>query len=407
MDVSSNVLFIALALTCTATAHSQIAGAIKVDLTQAEIALSHGDADQASRLFEAAAARGESLEAELGLIRASMFAGEVRKAMAYATMVSGEHPNSSEALALQAYMLDRLGQTERALSILDAARARLPQDATLVAVTAEILTDRLGSERAKALLNEWLRVHPANDLIKRAQSRAVGTGLPSATKSTSHTVSGWSPPASQPFPAINKNFRAGNGVIIDGGARVLTTLRLVGPKTNKVLVRNATGQIRTAVWERQVADGPFVILKLTESYPNNVSLDPDRLGAEKDSRACFVLGYSVASSLDPAYPSISPSIVLRRDVGMTHLLQITAPTSNDHEGSPLFDATGHLIGLVSKDESLIKNSSFAAKLDRNMFIHEKINQDARSPLVATATESAEALYERLAPAVVQIVAAAE
>jgi hypothetical protein len=201
------------------------------------------------------------------------------------------------------------------------------------------------------------------------------------------------------------NFKAGNGVIIDGGARILTTWSLITAKTNKVLVRNARGQLRTAVLEKQVADRPLAVLKLTQPYSNTVSLDSDRLGAAKDSRACFVLSYPVASNLEPAYPAMSAGVILRPDVGPTHLLQITVPTSNDQEGSPLFDATGHLIGLVSKDASLVGAGSFAAKIHRDEVAGEKVTEARKLPF--PATDSVEALYEQLAPTVVQVVVLGE
>ncbi len=70
-----------------------------------------GTAAKAAEIYEALTRQGESLEAEIGLVRASLQAGEFRKATSWATLVAGEHTDSVEAVALLAYLHDRAGYT--------------------------------------------------------------------------------------------------------------------------------------------------------------------------------------------------------------------------------------------------------------------------------------------------------
>ena len=94
-----------------------------VSLDAARRALAAGDAATAATMYESLTQQGESLEAEIGLVRASLQAGEFRRAMSSATLTAGEHADSSEAVALLAYLQDRAGYTEQALKALKQLRA--------------------------------------------------------------------------------------------------------------------------------------------------------------------------------------------------------------------------------------------------------------------------------------------
>jgi uncharacterized protein HemY len=89
----------------------------------AEVALARGDYERANLLYQQAnLAAGHAVAAELGQVRADLQAGEFRRAKAFATLFAGEHCDSPEALALHVLLEDRIGQTDRALAALQAAR---------------------------------------------------------------------------------------------------------------------------------------------------------------------------------------------------------------------------------------------------------------------------------------------
>ena len=87
----------------------------------------------------------------MGIIRAALQDGEFRKAVAHANQTAGEHPDSTDAAAMLAFLLDRSGRTEQALSSLQALERQRPQDWMAVAAHAEILIDRLDPRQALAL----------------------------------------------------------------------------------------------------------------------------------------------------------------------------------------------------------------------------------------------------------------
>jgi len=87
-------------------------------LQSAQDALSKGETATAARIYDDLSREGESLAAELGIIRAALQDGEFRKAVAHANQTAGEHPDSTDAAAMLAFLLDRSGRTEQALSSL-------------------------------------------------------------------------------------------------------------------------------------------------------------------------------------------------------------------------------------------------------------------------------------------------
>jgi hypothetical protein len=91
---------------------------------------------------------------EIGIVRSRWQAGAVREALAMAHLVSGEHPESMEALSWLVLIEDRLGQREAAMKRLSAARALHPQDPHLLLIAARIGRERDEHSPALGVIGE-------------------------------------------------------------------------------------------------------------------------------------------------------------------------------------------------------------------------------------------------------------
>src|SRR4051812_44459582 len=75
-----------------------------LSLEAAQAALKAGDAERAATMFQALAQRSESVDAEVGLVKALLRTGEFRQAMSYANLTAGENPDRVDALVLPLYL---------------------------------------------------------------------------------------------------------------------------------------------------------------------------------------------------------------------------------------------------------------------------------------------------------------
>lgn len=367
-------------------------------LEAAAQALRDGDAARAATLYEGLAQRGESLEAELGLVRASLQAGEFRKALSFANLTAGEHPESAEAQALLAFLNDRTGRTEQALATLKTLESARPNEWSPVAIHAEILTDRYAPDQARTLLQTWSARHPTAPAIDRAR------------------MASWLATSFQTLP-IDKHriVGAGNGVVIDGGKTVLTYAPVVPAKATDVLVRNGLGRVTRAHVDRASASNDLIRLRLAEPFPASSSVPLDQVSSPEGVRFCFAFGFSTPRSPEAAYPAIAPGLVVRADTGVGGLMQITSALGPDQNGAPIFDARGRLIGLaLGTGDHQIAGQDVRKNLGTGAFalrVSETLTGTARNvatkltpPGKQPPMPAVEELFERLAPAVVQIVA---
>ncbi|MEJ0035426.1 MAG: trypsin-like peptidase domain-containing protein [Gammaproteobacteria bacterium] len=348
-----------------------------VSIDGARRALASGDAAKAVTIYESLTQQGESLEAELGLVRASLQAGEFRKAVSWATLTAGEHTDSSEAVALLAYLHDRAGYTEQALQTLKQLRADRPDDPMAAAALATVLMDRGGKASA----------------ADEAASRK------------------WPRPAFQAIPAEKRHVIAGgNGIIVDGGRHVLTYSAVLPKAAASIYVRNGLGKVRRAVREAGDQHGELVRLKIAEPYPAAWALPKDQIASPDGVRFCFAFGYSASSDLDGGYPAISPGLVFRADAGTGGLMQITSALGAGHIGSPVFDPRGRLLGLsVGNGAITIDGENIRSRVGSGQFAVRAVAAQPASGIPPRPSgplppmPAIEELYERLAPSIVQIV----
>ena len=146
-------------------------------VTQGEQALRANDAGAALRAYERAAALRHVAEAEWGLVRSWMQAGNYRRALAFAAHAAGAHPDVAEGAGLYAWLLHIGGQPGLARQTLAEARQRDPAN-TLLAATAERLRDPAGAPDPRLFDGATRQGPHAADVTRLpAAARVAGSGV--------------------------------------------------------------------------------------------------------------------------------------------------------------------------------------------------------------------------------------
>jgi len=392
-------------------------------LDAARALLERGDARGALAAYETLVREGESVAAELGLIRAALLAGEFRQAVATATLTAGEHPESAEAGALLAYVTDRSARTEQALRSLADLEMKRGAEWPLVAARAEILIDRSAPGQALQLLTAWRQRQAATasdgaiaeiERLARRAHAATGEPQPRAATAAGESVQPWAAVGFARIPLADANVvAAGSGVIVDSGDSVLTYAGAVRNRQH-VFVRNALGHIRSAVLDSaRSAEHELVRLPLDEPYPAAWSITPASVGGPESVRFCFTLAFGAPHSVDAAYPAMTPGVMVRAETGVGGLMQMSTRLGRGHDGAPVFDARGRLIGIgLASGEHTIAGAAVRESLG-DMGLALRVDRELRGatpPAPVSRSEpqppmpAVEELYERLAPSIVQIVA---
>jgi hypothetical protein len=396
-----------------AAVRASIAAEPAISLEAAQSALSRGDAQRAVELFDQLAQQTISVPAEVGLVRASLQAGRFREAIAHADHLRGDHRESIEGAAMAAYLQDRIGRTEVALQQLDALQKRVPEHFAPLAARAEILIDRAHPQDARKLLENWRDRHAADardaDLLRLLDRARLAMGETPLRDSAGGSGGRWPAPAfrSSDQAAHARIAEAGNGIVMDGGSRVLTLRAIAARGGGRFLVRNSRGELRIARRSSDATSGELVRLDLEKNFPTEWSLPPERIATGDGVRFCFAFGYAVPGG-PPAYPVFATGLLLRADTGDRHVMQITSALTAGHAGSPLFDSYGRLIGLALGPESKLSDGiSLTPQLGNGQFA-VPIEGARPAPVVRPGEKTPpqpqiEQLYEDLSPAIVEIV----
>jgi tetratricopeptide (TPR) repeat protein len=387
--------------------------------------LTQGNPAAAADLFERAAEHGEYAEAEVGEVRARLWAGQFRHAVAISSVVAGEHPESAEAQALLGYIEDRTGYTAQALQRLRNERQTRPQEAAPVAAEAEVLVDRHSPREAIELIDQWVAEHGVQPDLCRLRGRAVlvqnfeadppprssnPCEAPVAQPSATAGESRWSEATTSRFPAtLGSLLTAGNGFITDEGRRVITLRRLIDSPSVSIWVRNARGELRRARLERQDEHtSPIATLSLSAPFAADQSLRHDGSAPRNAHGLCFALGFPAAMSTDAMLPVVTPCFAFDLHAA-DGTLNINIPLSAGERGSPVFDAEGRLVGLADPaagsnpvgDARPIGKPKALTTVIRTTTGEDSPQRTAASQ--SQATIAMPELYERLAPAIVQVV----
>jgi tetratricopeptide (TPR) repeat protein len=319
-------------------------------LSKADTALREGKPELAHDLYVQAEGQSEeSPEADIGQVRADLLAGEFRRASAFALLVSGEHADSSEALAIGAFLEERAGQTDRAIDFLRMALLKDPDAVALVGALSEILLDRGRYQEAVELLNGWVRGHSPQPDVDALRLRAERVSM-----QTSNVVAGqrpgvghWPAPYFEPFPEDVKG-KATNGFVIDDGSRVVTLAEAVAHVGGPIYVRNGLGRLRKATLER-VDNSGLATLRLEKPYDARSSLP--QFAAAVPGRPASVVGFGVVDPREASWPALTSGLLIRpRGEGP---LRVSADLPQSIAGSPVFDPQGRLVGVISAQKTIV------------------------------------------------------
>lgn len=328
-------------------------------VAEGERALEAGDAQAAAEAFNRAGRMAHEADAELGLLRAMMQAGDYRRALAFAAHVAGVHPDVGTGPALYAWLLHAGGQVDAARATADAALARLPDDATLRDV--------------RALLDA---PSPAPTAALRASPARFGPESPSSRRM---------PARARPVAS---------GLLLPDGGTVITAAAAVDP-ARRGWVRDGLGRVAD-VTGRADAPGPFgvVLLRLDAALP---AADASTLAlAARDPFAgspAFAVGFPAGVDAGAMWPLMRIGFLgATRSTDGAAALGLEIPDSL--RGGPVFDATGALVGLAVPGASgsrLLPPSALRAAA-----------ADVGTVAGARPRVTPDAIYEQSMPRVVQV-----
>jgi hypothetical protein len=175
---------------------------------------------------------------------------------------------------------------------------------------------------------------------------------------------------------------------------------LVEGHSAAIWVRNFRGELRRAHPVAASGD-PGSVVDLTLESPFSPGPPGHEVAPAGAHGLCFSLSYPAAASPDPMLPAVTPCFAFSLQ-GAAQPLQINIPVGATEQGSPVFDAQGRLLGL-----SLPASGPSGPAGSRSRVIGLSQSVPPATPLsgaqsAAAASAPMPELYERLAPAVVQV-----
>ncbi len=275
-------------------------------LGEAEAALARGDAEQARRLLDRAAAREHASDIELGLVRCSMQVGDYRNALTFASHVAGAHGDDPRGRVLYAWLLSLSGQRAFARQELETAEKRRPGDP----LVAEARTRLAASQPvpSAALLGEPHRVAPY----------ATGAEVPGGASV------------------------AASGLLIDDGRRALAPAAAIAAE-RRLWLRNGLGQTVEARVERPAGPSGLAVLTLLAPLPSSTLALAARDGFA--GSPAYAIEYLRDTPAAPAWPWLHQGFLgmPQADTGLARL-GIELPDAGG--GGPVFDLAGRLVGIT-------------------------------------------------------------
>lgn len=275
-------------------------------MRQGAAALAMGDTKTAAAAFETAVSMVHAPDAELGLVRSYMQAGNYRQALSYCAHTAGAHKDEPEGAAFYVWLLHLGGQDVAAKRILLEAQARMP----------------------------------GNAVLDGMQRRMAG-GLASSSGKPDDTTA-FKPYSVPPLKAATAAM-SGSGVLIDGGRHALVPLASVA-HARKIWVRNGLGQLRQAAVESRLEKDGMALLKLDQPLP----VTEEFMTASRDpfpGSVVYAIEYARVPSAQPDWPVLRHGFLGNPSGNSPDWeLGITMPTGS--HGGPVFDASGALAGVT-------------------------------------------------------------
>ena len=267
--------------------------------------LAAGDANAAVTAFETAVAMVHAPDAELGLVRSYMQAGDYRQALSYGAHTAGAHKEEPEGTALYVWLLHLGGQEVAAKRLLLEAQARTPGSTVLAQAQRRIEAGFASSFRKPG---------------------AAGSFAPYSL-----------PPLKAATAAVY-----GSGVLINGGHHALVPLASVA-HARKIWLRNGLGQTRQAALENRFEKDGMALLKLEQALP----LTDGFMTAGRDpfpGSVVYAVEYAMGRGAQPDWPILRHGF-LGMPVGNDPEWPLGITMPNGLRGGPVFDASGVLTGI--------------------------------------------------------------
>ncbi|GAA4011800.1 hypothetical protein GCM10022212_01360 [Actimicrobium antarcticum] len=333
-------------------------------LKRGEAALALGKTDDAAQAFERAALILHASDAEMGLVRTTMQAGEYRRALVFAAHTAGAHLDEPEGAALYAWLLHLGGQ--RAI----AARLLAETDAPVT-----------------------------RNPVVEATRRQLRAALPIASSQLMAPPTRFAPYASAPnLPATARV--VGSGVLIDQGTRALVPMSAV-PRSARVWLRNGVGITTRATVERYNAAEGVAILRLASPLSRNTELAI----APKDpfpGSVAYTAEYSPSGNANPAWPVMHVGFSgATMGNGVQRHLGFDLPPGP--RGGPVFDAAGRFIGIAIRGSGSQDQLVTASRLQQGAGTRlGRVNPAPPSPSMAI-----DQVYESALQLTVQVIVSAK
>ena len=220
----------------------------------------------------------------------------------------------------------------------------------------------------------------------------------------------FAPPVKRfPFPA-GVTITGGSGFIVDGGRKIVTNRHVVeGGK--EFAVRTGLGEIIKARLLFLSPTDDIAVLELEKPLGADRAIPANAYTKPGVGRSVVVMGYPLWSVLGEGSPSLTNGMVSKRtglqdDKGT---FQLTAKVNKGNSGGPVFDLSGHVVGItVGKlDTKKFQDDQGFVPEDVNFAIHvDRLPPIANIQLVNNAAPmpelGTEELYQKMLGKVVMV-----
>ncbi|CAN5385119.1 hypothetical protein BH11PSE11_BH11PSE11_11740 [soil metagenome] len=334
-------------------------------LLRGEAALAGSNVDAATQAFEHAGAMMHAADAEMGLVRSYMQAGEYKRALSFSAHVAGEHRDEPGGVALYAWLLHIGGNRVAARRLLQEAEGRLPADPLLA-----LMREELSSPFPMAASR--LSQAPA-----RFAPYGSSTGLPLDARVV------------------------GTGVLLSAESLVLVPLSTLS-HTSALWVRNGLGKLARAKVERRLVKQGIAVLRLDHPMPTGSKMSPAARDPFPGSIAHSV-EYATTSDAKPAWPVLTSGFLgqPKDDSGERRL---GIDLQKGPRGGPVFDAAGRFIGIAMPGRDGLDQIVLASRLNLQAGESTTDSPGASANASAPSPVGLNQIYESAMAVSVQIIA---
>jgi hypothetical protein len=349
-------------------------------LVQGEAKLAAGQAEAALDAFEHAAQMQHAADAEIGIVRSHMQAGEYRRALTFASHAAGAHRDHPEAAALYAWLLYRGGETAAAGRYITQGLQAAPEDADL----------------------QWLRSMVASGASPGSPSQAATlTSSVGDEAKTADQRPSWLSPLSTGAAVAATARVTGSGLLLSNGDRAwvpMTTLE----GARRIWLRNGLGQTAAADVLQQESGLGLALLALRTPLGSHAVLPAAREPFPGSPGA--LVEFEPDGAPRAAWPLLRQGFLGRSlPAGSARALGIAAPPGP--RGGPVFDRGGRLAGMAlavsGEPDRLVPWADLARAADRALLAPPAVP----GPVTPAAPLAVDAVYEAALRVAVQVLVA--